>query len=96
MLRIIHPSSGKPGDNAIITPDGQMFGWVGGGGIHGIVLQEALPALEDHKPRLVHIIPATNIPADEYAKFYTINYPDLGEIEVYIEPVLPKASFAYF
>lgn len=90
------PSSGKPGDKAIITPDGQMFGWVGGGGIRGIVLQEALLALEDHKPRLVHITPATNIPADGYTKIYTINYPDLGEVEVYIEPVLPKPQLLIF
>lgn len=90
------PSSGKPGDKAIITPDGQMFGWVGGGGIRGIVLQEALFALEEHKPRLVHITPAANIPADGYTKFYTINYPDLGEVEVYIEPVLPKPQLLIF
>ncbi len=90
------PSSGKPGDKAIITPDGQMVGWIGGGGIQGIVLQEALLALADHKPRLVHIAPALKATVDDYTKVYTTKGADLGEVEVYIEPVLPKPQLLIF
>lgn len=51
------PSSGKPGDKAIITPDGKIHGWIGGGCTKGIVLKEAMASLKDKKPRLVNITP---------------------------------------
>ena len=51
------PSSGKPGDRAIITQDGSIKGWIGGGCTRGIVLKEALLAIQQGKPRLVSISP---------------------------------------
>ena len=51
------PSSGKPGDKAIITEDGQIHGWIGGGCTRGIVLKEALLSMKERKPRLVLISP---------------------------------------
>jgi len=45
------PSSGKPGDKAIITADGQIHGWIGGGCTRGIVLKEALLSIKERKPR---------------------------------------------
>lgn len=51
------PSSGEPGDKAIITPDGKIHGWIGGGCTKGIVLKEAMASLKDKKPRLVNITP---------------------------------------
>jgi len=51
------PSSGKPGDKAIITADGHIDGWIGGGCTRGIILKEALLAIQDQKPRFVTISP---------------------------------------
>ena len=45
------PSSGKPGDKAIITHTGEVKGWIGGGCTRGIVVkeaQEALVQLDNH------------------------------------------------
>jgi len=53
------PSSGKPGDKAIITADGQIHGWIGGGCTKGIVLKEALLALQEEKPRLISSVAQT-------------------------------------
>ncbi|MEL6988376.1 MAG: XdhC family protein, partial [Bacteroidota bacterium] len=39
-----HPSSGKPGDKAIIKQDGSVVGWIGGGCTKGIIYKEALPS----------------------------------------------------
>jgi len=58
------PSSGKPGDKAIITSDGQVHGWIGGGCTKGIVIKEALLALQEEKPRLISISP------DEHPDFF--------------------------
>ncbi len=91
------PSSGKPGDRAIITPDGQIHGWIGGGCTRGIVLKEALESLRDHKPRVVHISPdAREEGASGQTKRYTMTCQSGGEVEVYIEPVLPKPQILIF
>lgn len=91
------PSSGKPGDHAIITENGQIHGWIGGGCTRGIVLKEALLSLQDQKPRLVCISPsAKQDTADTYTKTYIMTCQSGGEVEVYIEPVLPKLHLVIF
>ena len=61
------PSSGKPGDRAIITTDGKIYGWIGGGCTRGIVLKEALESLCDYKPRVVHISPDARVQLHHHA-----------------------------
>lgn len=90
------PSSGKPGDKAIITKDGQIHGWIGGGCTRGIVLKEAMEALQDYKPRLVNISPDATNKKLENTKIYTMTCQSGGEVDVYIEPVLPKPQLLIF
>ena len=90
------PSSGKPGDKAIITPDGQIHGWIGGGCTRGIVLKEALLALRDRKSRLVAISPEERQEGCSHSKHYHMTCQSGGEVEVYIEPVHPKPQILIF
>ena len=87
----VAPSSGKPGDKAIILPDGTMTGWIGGGCTRGIILKEALLAIRQGKPRLVNISPgAENDPTRVGVVTYNMTCQSGGSVDVYIEPVLPK------
>lgn len=87
----VAPSSGKPGDKAVILPDGTMKGWIGGGCTRGIVLKEALLAIQQGKPRLVNISPgAENDPSRKGVVTYNMTCQSGGSVDVYIEPVLPK------
>ena len=90
------PSSGKPGDHALITPDGQIHGWIGGGCTRGIVLKEALLSLQDQKPRLVEINNNPRSNAIANTKIYSMTCQSGGEVEVYIEPVMPKPRLVIF
>ena len=45
VVRAEKPTSGKPGDKALITADGTMYGWVGGSCAQPTVIREALKAL---------------------------------------------------
>ena len=90
------PSSGKPGDKAIITADGQIHGWIGGGCTRGIVLKEAMASLQDHKPRMVSISPEASEKSSKNTKVYSMTCQSGGEVEVYIEPVLPKPHLLIF
>ncbi len=92
IVRRKKPSSGKPGDKAIITKDGQIHGWIGGGCTRGIVLKEALLSLKDREPRMVSISPNKRTDVFDNTKTYTMTCQSGGEVEVYIEPVLPKPT----
>ncbi len=90
------PSSGKPGDKAIITADGTIHGWIGGGCTRGIVLKEALMALQDRQPRMVYISPDAINRDEKGTKLYHMTCQSGGEVEVYIAPVLPKPQLRIF
>ncbi|MEO0340309.1 MAG: XdhC family protein, partial [Bacteroidota bacterium] len=90
------PSSGKPGDKAIITKDGSIHGWIGGGCTRGIVLKEALEAIQENKPRLVSISPSLEKGGFEGTKTYRMTCQSGGEVDVYIEPILPSPQLMVF
>ncbi|HEV8183139.1 MAG TPA: XdhC family protein [Candidatus Angelobacter sp.] len=90
VVRVLPPTSGKPGDKAIIQSDGKLWGWIGGGCAQPVVIKEALKALADGTSRLVRISPSPN-PSEEGTVDYTMTCHSGGALDIYIEPVLPKA-----
>jgi len=88
VVRFQAPISGKPGNKAIIFPDGKMWGWIGGGCAQPVVIKEALKALADGQPRLIRISPSSS--AEEGIVDYTMTCHSGGTLDIYIEPVLPK------
>jgi xanthine dehydrogenase accessory factor len=89
VVRYLKPISGKAGDKAIISADGTIWGWIGGGCAQPAVVKEALKALKDGRPRLVRIS-TTASSQDEGIVAYNMTCHSGGTLEVYIEPVLPK------
>jgi xanthine dehydrogenase accessory factor len=88
VVRYEAPISGKPGDKAIIFPDGEVWGWIGGGCAKTAVVKEALKALKDGRPRLVRISPTSL--EEEGVVAYNMTCHSGGTLDIYIEPVLPK------
>src|ERR1700761_3656659 len=88
VVRYEAPISGKPGDKAIIFADGEVWGWIGGGCARPAVVKEALKAIKDGRPRLVHISPTPT--EEEGIVAYNMSCHSGGTLDVYIEPVLPK------
>ena len=82
------PISGKPGNKAIIFPDGKLWGWIGGGCAQSVVIKEALKALADGQPRLIRISPSSA--PEEGIVDYTMTCHSGGTLDIFIEPVLPK------
>ena len=89
VVRVIAPTSGKPGDKAIVFGDGKLWGWIGGGCAQPVVAREALKALAEGKPRLVRISPSPDAP-EEGIVDYTMTCHSGGSLDIYIEPVLPR------
>src|SRR5437899_12136111 len=91
VVRCQAPTSGKPGDKAIIHPDGRLWGWIGGGCAQPVVIKEALKCLGDGRPRLVRITPsAHHNDAEEGVVDYTMTCHSGGALDIYIEPLLPN------
>ncbi len=89
VVRCLPPTSGKPGDKAIIHADGKIRGWIGGGCVQPLAAKEALKALQDGLPRLVRISPSKETP-EEGIVDYTMTCHSGGAMDIYIEPVLPR------
>jgi xanthine dehydrogenase accessory factor len=89
VVRALPPTSGKPGDKAIIHADGRISGWIGGGCAQPVVVKEALKALADRRPKLVRISPSENDP-EEGIVDYTMTCHSGGALDIYLEPITPK------
>jgi xanthine dehydrogenase accessory factor len=89
VVRCEAPTSGKPGDKAIIIGKEIIWGWIGGGCAQPVVVKEAMKALVDGKPKLVRISPSVTNP-EEGTVDYTMTCHSGGALDIYLEPVLPK------
>lgn len=99
VVRREKPTSGKPGDKAIISPDGSIEGWIGGGCAQPIVIREAKKALAKGKPRFVRIAPSENrseIQSTDGIVEYPMTCHSGGTLDVYIEPIFPTPHLVIF
>jgi xanthine dehydrogenase accessory factor len=90
VVRRERPTSGQPGDKAIITHRGEFVGWIGGSCAQPTVLQEAEKALADGEPRLVVLTPNLDAEVREGIELYRMTCYSGGTMEIYIEPYLPE------
>ncbi|MBN9393305.1 MAG: YHS domain-containing protein [Chloroflexi bacterium] len=90
VVRAEKPTSAKPGDKAIITPEGTLYGWIGGSCAQPTVIKEALKAIGDGEPRLVRLStnPGENQRQDGVMDLLMTCFSG-GTLEIYIEPQLP-------
>ena len=90
VVRAERPTSSKPGDKAIIAPDGTLTGWIGGSCAHDIVVRNALEALEEGVPRFLTLSSSMS----EAKRQGVIDVPmqcySGGVLDVFIEPNLPR------
>ena len=87
IVRCERPTSGKPGNAAVITPDGVMYGSLGGSCTRSEVIRHALEALDAGEPRLLAFGSSPNRP-DELVQA-PMSCSSGGKVEVHINPVLP-------
>ncbi len=91
VVRAERPTSGKPGDRAIVTIDGVMHGWIGGSCAQPTVIREALRALREDKARLIRlsVAPDEQTPREGVEEMAMTCYSG-GTLEIYIEPQQPR------
>ena len=91
VVRVDKPTSGQPGDKAIVTLDGELFGWIGGSCARPMVLQEAIAAIRDDQARLIRLS------SEPENQLHRTGMTDLsmtcfsgGTMEIYVEPHQPR------
>jgi xanthine dehydrogenase accessory factor len=88
VVRSLRPSSARAGDRALLTTDGAVQGWIGGGCVHTSVAREASEALASGEPRLVRLSPEPM--EEEGIVSYPMTCHSGGTLDIYLEPVLPS------
>lgn len=88
------PTSGKAGDKAVVTPDGQIHGWIGGGCAQPAVIKTVRRALLDGQPRKIRIAPSDESAERDLGDVLEFGMAchSGGTLELFIDPVLPSAS----
>ena len=83
VVRVVDSSSAKPGSKAIIDENGKLLeGWVGGGCAESAVRTEAQKCITEDRTAVIML--------DLMDEVLGVGMPCGGQMEVYIEPVLPK------
>jgi len=98
VVRTVASVAAKPGAKAIVTADGRMAGWVGGGCALGAVKKAAQRCLDDGEARLISVMPFDQLKAQglkpgdtrDGIEFDKNMCPSRGVVDVFIEPVLPR------
>jgi xanthine dehydrogenase accessory factor len=98
VVRTEPPTSARPGDKAVITADGRLRGWIGGSCSEPVVRREALRALADGAPQLIHIIGGDEVKQSRKRGELMIatTCPSGGSLDIFIEPRLPRPLLLVF
>ncbi|HSS62146.1 MAG TPA: XdhC family protein [Candidatus Limnocylindrales bacterium] len=98
VVRTEAPTSAKPGDKAVITADGRLRGWIGGSCSEPVVRREALRALADGAPQLIHIVGGDEVKQTRKRGELMIatTCPSGGSLDIFIEPRLPRPLLLVF
>ncbi|MCZ0935560.1 MAG: XdhC family protein [Gemmatimonadetes bacterium] len=87
VVRSERPTSGKPGNMALISADGVMHGWIGGSCTRSEVIRHALETLDQGEPRLLAFGSSPGRPDGLLP--VPMSCSSGGKVEVHVNPVLP-------
>ncbi len=97
-MRVEPPTSARPGDKAVVTADGRLRGWIGGSCSEPVVRREALRALAEGTPQLIHIVGGDEVKQTRKHGELMIatTCPSGGSLDIFVEPRLPKPLLLVF
>ena len=104
VVRAERPTSAKPGDQAVVLPDGSIEGFVGGACAESTVRAQSLSLLDSGEPLLLRISPSTpdggaaglaTATDDPPGTLSVVNHClSGGTLEIFLEPVVPAPVVA--
>ncbi|WP_375259500.1 XdhC family protein, partial [Citreimonas sp.] len=103
VIRTLDATAAKPGARALLDATGAVVeGWIGGGCARAAVARAVREAIETGQPRLISLQPeelleASGVSAGEErqgVRFARNGCPSKGSMDIFVEPVLPRARLA--
>lgn len=94
VVKALPPASAHPGDKAVVTADGEMQGWVGGGCAQPAVIRTVRQALADGRARMIRIAPAEEGHERDLGDVLEFGMAchSGGTLELFVDPLLPRAD----
>ncbi len=95
VIRTGGATAAKAGAKAIVTAEGELIGFVGGGCLRGAVLKAAQQAIRSGEPKLIRVRPKEQINGErdtDGVELHPSSCPSKGSSDVFIEPVMPKPA----
>ena len=98
VVRVQRPTSAKPGDCALVLPDGTVEGFVGGACAESTVRAQGLRLLDGGEPVLLRITPVAGSEETRAEGLVTVRNPCLsgGALDIFLEPMLPPVLVRVF
>ena len=94
VVRAESPTSAKPGAKAIVTTDGELLGWIGGGCAQPAVLDTARKALADGQSRLIRVSPKRGTVIEPGILDFGMTCHSGGTLDIFIDPVIARPALA--
>ncbi|MGB5649927.1 MAG: XdhC family protein, partial [Sedimenticolaceae bacterium] len=92
VVRCESPTSAKPGAKALVTVDGELIGWIGGGCAQPAVLDTAKKALKDGQARLIRVSPTKDGQVEAGIIDFGMTCHSGGTLDIFIDPVIARPA----
>ena len=92
VVRCESPTSAKPGAKALVTADGELIGWIGGGCAQPAVLDTAKKALKDGQARLIRVSPTKDVQVEAGIIDFGMTCHSGGTLDIFIDPVIARPA----
>ena len=91
VVRAEHPTSARPGDDAVVLANGSLEGFVGGVCAEGSVVSASLTALSEGRAVLLRVVPTEAGAFPEVPGAVVATNPCLsgGSLEIFLQPQIP-------
>lgn len=94
VIKALAPASARPGDKAVVTAEGDFYGWVGGGCAQPAVVRTVRRVLADGLPRVIRIAPSADGHETDLGDVleFGMSCHSGGTLELFVDPELPHAQ----
>ncbi|MEH6403858.1 MAG: XdhC/CoxI family protein [Sneathiella sp.] len=99
ILRTEDSTSARAGAKAVVTLDGDLHGYVGGGCVTGAVRRAALESLENNAPQMIRVKPKDQVVSltdIDGVRLHKSSCPSGGTVDVFLEPMKAPRTLVIF
>ena len=92
VIRTANATSAKAGAKAVVTREGSLHGFIGGGCVQGAATRTALAVMQAGEPRLIRVRPKEDQGSSnaDGLELHDSHCPSGGTVDLFLEPMLQR------